>query len=463
LSNPRTCGKKTTTATLSSYSGQTVVSTDSFDISRDGNGAPCPGYGFNPTLTAGTDSPVSGGFSAFDLRLQRTDSDSEFRSLSSLSLPPGLSASLRGTTYCPDSALDGADTSKNPGHTGAQELAAPSCPASSRIGSATVGAGAGPDPFYVTSGKAYLAGPYKGAPLSLAVSVPAVAGPFDLGNVIVRSALFVDPSDASLRAVSDPFPTILDGIPLQIKDIRLSVDRPHFMLNPTNCNQMSIDGTVLSTENQSANVHSRFQVGECAALGFKPKLALRLKGGTKRSDHPKFQATLRARPGDANIDRVSVALPHSEFLDQAHIGTVCTRPQFAAGKCPAASVYGYARAITPLLDKPLEGPVYLRSSDNKLPDLVADLNGQIHIVLDGRIDTVNGGIRNTFDVVPDAPVTKFTLNMKGGKKGLLVNSTNICKSVSRATVKVKGQNGANANQDPQLKNDCGAKHGKKKH
>ncbi len=463
LVTPRSCGTYATHAIMESWGGKLRELTSRFDISANPNGPSCGTSQFAPSLMAGTNSPSAGAFTPFTLRLQRSDEDQEFESLRSLSLPPGLSASLRGTTYCSDSALDAADTSKNSGHTGAQELAAPSCPASSRIGTATVGAGAGPSPFYVDTGKVYLAGPYRGAPLSIAVSVPAVAGPFDLGNVITRAALYIDPSDASLRAVSDPFPTILDGIPLQIKDIRLNVDRPHFMINPTNCSQMSVNGTVLSTENMSADVHSRFQVGECAALGFKPKLSFRLKGGTKRGDHPKFQATLKARPGDANIDRVSVALPHSEFLDQAHIGTVCTRPQFAAGKCPPASVYGYARAITPLLDKPLEGPVYLRSSDNKLPDLVADLNGQIHIVLDGRIDSVNGGIRNTFDVIPDAPVSKFTLHMQGGKKGLLVNSTSLCKKDSFAVVKVKGQNGAYANQNPQMQNDCGSKHGKKKH
>jgi hypothetical protein len=256
---------------------------------------------------------------------------------------------------------------------------------------------------------------------------------------------------------------VLQGIPLDIRDVRVNIDRPDFIRNPTSCAEKAITGQVRSLEGTVADVSDRFQAAECRGLPFKPKLSFRLKGATKRGDHPKFQATLTARPGDANIDRVSVALPHSEFLDQAHIGTVCTRPQFAAGQCPAASVYGYARAITPLLDKPLEGPVYLRSSDNKLPDLVADLNGQIHIVLDGRIDSVNGGIRTTFDEVPDAPVTKFTLNMKGGKKGLLVNSTSLCKKDAFAVAKVKGQNGAYANQNPQLKNDCGAKHGKKKH
>ena len=177
---------------------------------------------------------------------------------------------------------------------------------------------------------------------------------------------------------------------------------------------------------------------------------------------------LRARPGEANIGAAQVTLPHSEFLEQAHIGTVCTRAQFKEGttpgeKCPAASVYGYAKAITPILDEPLQGPVYLRSSSHKLPDLVAALhNRQVDIVLDGRIDSVEGGrIRNTFEAVPDAPVTKFTLEMKGGKKGLLVNSTNICRQKNRAISHFVGQNGKIYDTNPVLKAQCGGK-GKKK-
>ncbi len=450
LANPRGCGTFTTTSNLTPWSAPaTPEATPSSSFQLSG----CPGSSsFAPAFDAGTVNPVAGAYSPFGLALRRSDQDAEFSSLSSLSLPPGLSASLRGTTYCPDSALAAAA-----GRSGAQERSAPSCPASSLIGTATVGAGPGPSPFYVNGGKVYLAGPYKGAPLSLAVSVPALAGPFDLGNVIVRSALYVDPTDASLRAVSDPFPTILDGIPLQVRDIRLSIDRPHFTLNPTNCEPMSIDATVRSTESQSANLHARFQAGECAALGFRPKLALSLKGPTKRAKHPALKAVLTYPPKGnyANIARAQVTLPHSEFLDQSHIGTVCTRVQFAAGACPAASVYGHARAITPLLDQPLEGPVYLRSSSHKLPDLVAALGGQINVDLAGKVDTgKGGGIRNTFEVVPDAPVSKFTLEMQGGSKGLLVNSENICRKPQKALAHFVAQNGKVDNFKPTIANSC---------
>jgi hypothetical protein len=203
-------------------------------------------------------------------------------------------------------------------------------------------------------------------------------------------------------------------------------------------------------------------------LGFKPKLALSLKGGTKRGDTPKFKAvvTYPVKGAYANIAAAQVTLPHSEFLDNAHIRTVCTRVQFNEGAgngaaCPSGSVYGFAKAVTPLLDEPVEGPVFLRSSSHQLPDLVAALhNKQVNFDLDGHVEGVKGGIRNTFETVPDAPVTKFTLEMQGGKKGLLENSTNLCTKPHRATAEFVGHNGKIENSKPLLAVKCG-KHGKK--
>jgi hypothetical protein len=210
-----------------------------------------------------------------------------------------------------------------------------------------------------------------------------------------------------------------------------------------------------STAGTGAPLRDRFQVTNCAVLGFKPALTLKVFGATRRGKYPRLRAELNAPAGQANIGKVSVALPHSEFLAQEHIKTICTRVQYAAKQCPAASVYGWARAFTPLLDQPLEGPVYLRSSSNPLPDLVASLDGQIHIDLAGRIDSARGGIRTTFEGVPDAPVSKFVLTMQGGKKGLLVNSRDLCAGVNKATVQMDGQNGKVNDFRPAVKNGCG--------
>ena len=431
---------------------------DSFRIDRGPGGGPCPDGRFDPKLVAGTVNPVAGSYSPFALTLTRDDASQRLRGLS-VALPPGLLGKLEGIPYCADAALAAIPESDG---SGAAQLASPGCPAASKLGTVAVAAGAGSSPFHLDTGRAYLAGPYKGAPLSMAIVTPALAGPFDLGNVVVRAALAVDPGSARITAVSDPLPTILHGIPLDLRELRVAIDRPEFTLNPTSCNPMAVVGTATSVEGREASMADRFQVGACERLGFGPALKLKLSGPTRRGAYPALRAELNAKAGQANIGRVSVALPHSQFLAQEHIGTVCTRVQFAADRCPAGSVYGRARAVTPLLDRPLEGPVYLRSSSNPLPDLVAALDGQIEIDLVGRIDSVKGGIRTTFESVPDAPVSRFVLEMKGGRKGLLVNSRDLCGATGRAKVLIDGQNGKAADQNPALANSCGKKSKKRR-
>lgn len=355
-------------------------------------------------------------------------------------MPPGLTAYLRGIPRCSEAALSLISMALG---TGANQIASPVCP-SSLVGRAEIGVGA-EAPYYVDTPRVYIAGPYKGAPLSLAIVAPAVAGPFDLGSEVVRTALHVDPVSTRIEAISDPIPLILKGALLNVRDIRVHVDRSGFILNPTNCSEMAVGAKVGSEKGATANLSDRFQVGECAALDFGPKLSVQLIGGTKRGKNPKLRAVLQPREGDANISRISVKLPRSALLDQGHIGTVCTRVQFAADACPERSIYGRATATTPLLDEQLSGPVYLRSSSNKLPDLVVALKGPASLPLEieqsGRTDAVKGALRNTFDFVPDAPVSEFVLELFGGKRGLVVNSTNICKGKHMANIKMDGQNG----------------------
>jgi hypothetical protein len=282
------------------------------------------------------------------------------------------------------------------------------------------------------------------------VITPATAGPFDLGTVVVRVALFVDPKTAQVRAVSDPLPHVYGGALLDVRTVSVKMDRPDFALNPTNCDAQAFAGVLRGggadptnpAAFSSVSASSPFQPQGCDRLGFKPRLTLRAFGATKRTKNPKLRAVVRPRPGDANIARAAVTLPPALILDQASISKVCTRVQFAARQCPSNSVYGFAEATTPLLDGPLKGPVYLRSSDNTLPDLVAALDGQVSVELSGRTDTVKGRIRNTFDMVPDVPVSKFVLTIRGGKKkGLLVNSQNLCGRKQFARLVFEGQNG----------------------
>jgi len=466
LTSPATCGTYTTNAKLTPWStpeGADALRSDSFATSVSQTGGECPsssaGLPDQISFDAGTTAPKAGAFSPFLLKITRPDGSQRITGIDT-TLPPGLTGKLAGIPYCPEAGIAAAAARSNPNE-GAIEKASPSCPAASEVGSVNVGAGSGPNPVYV-GGHAYLAGPYKGAPLSLVVITPAVAGPFDLGNVVTRIALDVNPETAQIHAVSDPLPTILHGIPLDVRSIALKMDRQGFTLNPTSCDPMAIAAAVTSSAGHESSLSSRFQVGSCSALAFKPKLWLKLKGGTKRTKHPAVTAVVTQPPGQANIGKVSLTLPHSAFLDQAHIGTVCTRVQFAEGavpgeKCPKRSVYGKAKAFTPLLDKPVSGPVFLRSSSHELPDLVAALHGQVDVVVVGRVDSVKGRLRNTFEAVPDAPVSKFVLQMQGGKRGLVVNSADLCKRQQRATLKMRGQNGKEFVSRPLVRNSCKAK------
>jgi hypothetical protein len=448
ITTPDACGDYVSTYELTPWTGQPpVVGTSKFTV--DGN---CQ-HQFDPDFSAGSESPLAGGFTNFFTRVVR-QSGSPVLSRLSVALPPGLTAKLAGVPYCPDSSLAAISTALGGG---GSEIAASMCPEASRVGTITAGTGSGA-PFYVNGGRLYLAGPYEGAPLSLAAVVPTVAGPFDLGNVTVRVPVRLDPVTARVSAVTDPLPTMVHGLPIDLRDLRVNLDRAGFALNPTNCAPKQVEAKIDAVGGLSADRSERFQIGECAALGFRPKASLRLRGGTTRTKHPALTAIIRPRLGDANLAGVSVTLPSSELLDQSHIGTVCTKLQWAADQCPPASVYGTVTATTPLLDSPLTGNVYLRSSSHQLPDLVTDLRGPpsqpIRLEAAGSTDTVNDRLRNSFEFIPDAPISRVVLKLKGGKKGLLQNNTNICAKDYRASVRFTAHNGRSYGVNPKVVTSC---------
>ncbi len=451
LSSPPTCGPNQTTTAMTPWSGNPPRNPrDSFSLTGAPGGGPCAktmaARPFTPSFALKPASSKAGAFSPLTMNVVRTDGQQELKGVD-VTLPPGFSGRIKGIPYCSEAAIAAAAT-----RAGADEAKSSSCPAASLLGSATVLAGTGPAPFKI-GGKVFLSGPYHGAPLSLAVLTPATAGPFDLGTVVVRVALFVEPETAQIHAVSDPVPDVFGGAQLSIRSVDVTMDRPKFTLNPTSCGPLATTGTLAGGGADPTNpaafsalaVSSPFQPSECGKLGFKPKLVTKLLGGRramKRAQHPRFRAVLTARPGDANVGRAAVTLPHSLFLDQGHINTICTRVQLAARDCPAGAVYGHAKAETPLLDEPLRGPVYLVSSNNPLPDLLADLHGQVNVRLHGVISSMKTGrIKNVFYPVPDVPVSRFTLNMRGGKKGLLTNSRNLCAHSSFSYMNFKAQNG----------------------
>jgi hypothetical protein len=453
LTSPSTCGPNVTNHEFQSYAGSPDkgATEPGFQLADAPGGGTCAKTGaerpFAPFFAAAPATNKAKSSTSYTLTVQRKDGEQELKGID-VTLPAGTTARLKGVAYCSEGQLAAAASSS--GHA---QLASPSCPGTSFIGTARVAVGSGSSPLTL-DGNAYLGGPYRGAPLSMAIVTPAVAGPYDLGTVVVRAAVFVEPETGQIHVVSDPIPDVVGGAKLDLRSLSVQLSRSYFVRNGTSCKAASVNGSLAGGGNDPSNTADftshAVSVGSwvegCKALGFKPRLKLTLGGATVRASHPHLRAVLNARSQkDADIASLSVGLPHALFLDQSSLGTVCTRTQFAASKCPSKSVYGHAKAWSPLLEKPLEGPVYLRSSSNKLPDLVAHLQGQVTIDLVGRIDSHEGGIRTSFEGVPDLPVAKFELDLPGGKHGLLEASRNLCQAPVDAKVLAVGHNSRKAN------------------
>jgi len=448
LSTPSSCGTYSAAMEITPWARPTEPVVQDIPMKFDQN---CSGGGFNPGLKGGTVNPSAGKRSPFVLQISHQDGEQNVSRID-VTLPKGQLASLKGVTECPEAQAG----------TGL-------CPSSSQIGVAKAAVGVGTEPLQVPQpGKAptalFLGGPYKGAPLSLIALVPAQAGPFDLGNVVVRTALEVDPTTAQVTAKSDPLPQIIEGVPLSYREVRIELTRPDFAVNPTSCEPTQIISTLTSAGGAQAHPSVPYQVVGCASLGFKPSLKLAMRGSLKRAGNPALSATLNAPEGQANVASTTVILPKTVFIDQRHVTGPCTRVQFAADACPASSVLGTATAWSPLLDQPLSGLVYFRSNggERQLPDIVADLNGQIHVVLVGFIDSKKVGkesslVRTRFASVPDAPVSKFEIRLKGGKRSLIQNSANLCKVHPKAEVKMTGQNGKTNDFEQPIQISCGKK------
>jgi hypothetical protein len=466
LATPALCGSFHTGISLTPWSSaagelHTALSTP---ITSGPEGTSCPTGNppFDPQAQAGSINSQAGAYTPFYIHLTRTDTEQEITSYST-ALPPGLTGDIAGIPYCSDAAIEAARQAG-----GFEEEAQPSCPESTEIGHTISGYGVGPALDFAPGGL-YLAGPFHGSTLSIVAIDSAVVGPFDLGTVVVRSAIDVNPQTAQVSidsSGSDRIPRIIDGIPIHLRDIRVYISRRHFTVSPTSCEPFSVTSTLTGSGagvgepslQSTATAIAPYQAFDCASLPFAPQLRLRLRGGTSRGDFPALRAELLPRAGDANISSAKVTLPSSEFLEQSHIKTICTQPEFSQEKCPAGSVYGTAQAFSPLLAQPLEGPVYLRSAPERtLPDLVADLHGGglgLRIEVVGHIDSVHGGLRGTFESVPDAPVSRFVMNLKGGKQGLLVNSQDLCGAPQSADAKFIGHNNAGIRLHPELEVNC---------
>ncbi|HEY2141525.1 MAG TPA: hypothetical protein VGG98_05640 [Solirubrobacteraceae bacterium] len=438
LGTPAACGGYTTTGTFTPWSeNPTTESSSEFQIVSGPNGSPCANpLPFAPSLTAGTTSIQAGGFSPFVTTFSRDDGQQNLRSLT-LHMPPGLLGTLSSVKLC-----------------GEAQANAGTCGSESLIGHTTVSVGLGGDPYSVTGGQVFITGPYRGAPFGLSIVNPAKAGPFDLGSVVVRAKIDVDRSTSALTITTDdsgPYaiPSILDGIPLQIKHVNVNIDRAGFTFNPTNCQPLAITGTINSSEGASRTLSVPLQVTNCATLAFKPKLTATTTGKTSRANGASLavKLTYPAGPFDANISRVKVDLPKQLPSRLTTLQKACTAAQFAANPagCPAASLIGHAKAITPVIPVPLEGPAYFVSHGGEaFPSLVIVLQGYgVTVDLVGTTFISSTGITSsTFKTVPDVPVGSFELKLPQGKFSALAANGNLCKSKLSMPTAFLGQNGA---------------------
>jgi hypothetical protein len=435
LATPLECGPVTASGTFTPFSGTPAVSSPAgFEIG--GPGCPTP---FGPSFGASSASPQAGAFAPLFVSIGRDDRN-EFLSRVTVSLPPGLGGRIRGVEQCPGALAA----------TGA-------CPAASRIGTATTTAGAGPEPYRL-SGPVYFTGPYRGAPFGMAVVIRAIAGPFDLGTVVVRQAIHVDPEDAHLTVVSDPLPTILEGVPIRLRTIDLAIDRPEFTYNPTSCGDKQAGGTLHSTRGTAVDRSAGLRYDGCERLAFAPRTSLRLIGPRQMAPgrHPGLVARVSQAAGQANVGSARVRLPLSLALDPFNTRSVCGYEAGLRADCPARTRIGSATAVSPALNRPLRGPVYLvqgirihprtGARIRTLPSLLAKLDGEVRVNLRGTTDVERLRLVSTFERVPDAPISRFALRIAGGRRGILVvtGRRGVCQRRRASDFRLTGQNGKQA-------------------
>ncbi len=465
LVTPPNCGEYTTSSVFEPWAAPSIENTlvnGRFVIASRPEGVSCgTPMGFSPAMTAGATTDQAGGFTGFSVLLQRADDQQRISSLQ-FKAPEGLSGMISNVPLC-----------------GEPQAALGTCSSASQIGHTIVGAGPGPYPLFIPQAgqppaAIYLTGPYKGSPFGLSIVVPIIAGPFDLGTEIVRARIDVDPSTAAITITTNPLPQIIKGVPADLRSIDAVVDRPGFMFNPTNCEAMSFSGTATSIQGATAPLSSRFQVGSCQALKFKPNFTLSSSGKTSRLHGASLKAKIVYPTGplganqatsQANIGKVKIELPKRLPSRLTTLQKACRAVVFEANpaNCPAASIVGSAKALTPELPVPLVGPAYFVSHGGEaFPSLIAVLQGDnVRINLVGTTFISKAGVTSsTFKQVPDAPVSTFELTLPEGPYSALAANGNLCTGGAlKAPTEFTGQNGAVVKQDTTIAiTGCPKKH-----
>jgi hypothetical protein len=445
LATPTHCATYDTTASFTPWTeGPPVEANDAFQTTTGPGGGACPGtLPFNPSFTAGTTGSQAGAYSPFTLTFARQDSEQTLNNIEQ-TLPPGLLAKLAGVPLC-------GEAQANEG----------SCPQASQIGTVTVAAGVGSEPLYV-NGTIYLTGPYNNGPFGIAVEVPAIAGPFNLDEngrpVVVRGSIRINPTTAQATVVSNAFPTILQGIPLQVRTVNVTLNRAGFTFNPTSCAAQKLTAAISSTEGANAGVSSPFGAVNCATLPFKPTFTASTAGRASKEYGASLVVKIASKGGpgtsgeEANIRSVKVDLPSKLPSRLSTLQKACLAATFEANPaaCPKESNVGTATAKTPVLANPLTGPAYLVSHGGEaFPDLEIVLQGEgVKLVLDGNTLIKKGITSSTFKTVPDAPISSFELKLPTGKYSILTTNLpqsvhyNLCGQTLNMPTAITGQNGA---------------------
>jgi hypothetical protein len=437
LANPQTCGTFTTSADLTAWSSpETPDAISQSSFSTGGCAA-----GFSPGFTAGTASAAAGAYSPFSVTFSRGDREQDLGGIS-VSTPAGLLGQVAGVAQCPEAQAN-----------------AGSCGPESQLGTTSVVVGPGPDPYTITGGRVYLTGPYEGDPFGLSIVVPAVAGPFNLGDVVVRARIAVNPTTAALTITSDPLPQIKDGVPFRLRSVTVEVNRPDFMFNATNCSEQAIAATITgehpiasSEASKTSVASSAYAASGCANLPFKPKLTAMVAGRASKADGASLDVKLEsAGLGQANIAKVDLQLPTQLPSRLSTLQKACPEAVFDTNPagCPEGSVIGNATIHTPLLNAALSGPAYLVSHGGAaFPDVEFVLQGEgVVLVLDGKTDIKKGITYSNFEATPDAPFTSFETELPTGPHSILTADVpasadySLCGTTLTMPTKITGQNG----------------------
>ena len=444
VANPSVCGSYGAEADLTPWSSpfgaDALPSSAPFEISG------CQGARFDPSFVAGTVSNQAGGYSPLSVTFGREDADQDLGGLT-VTTPPGMSANLAKVPLCQE-----------------PQASQGTCAAESQIGELTAGAGPGPEPYFIKGGRVYLTGPYDGAPFGLSIDVSEKAGPFDLGSgpcdcEVVRATVNIDPHTAALTVTNQTLPTMKYGIPFQVKSVNVLINRPEFVFNPTSCDPMSVTGTLSSTQGMNVQVASHFQVTNCAALKFEPKFSVSTQGKTSKTDGASLTAKVTypntPQGAEANFAMVKVDLPKQLPSRLTTLQKACVAATFESNPagCPSASIVGRARAITPILPVPLEGPAYFVSHGGEaFPSLIVVLQGYgVTVDLVGTTFISKAGITSsTFKTVPDVPVGSFELVLPEGKFSALAANGNLCQSKLTMPTAFVAQNGAVIHQSTKI-------------